>query len=376
MYKGILFSVFLGLMSVLLEKFMPPAFNGILIALLLGMLLGNLLKLPVALEPGINYTSSKMLELSILFLAVGINYTDIAALGVQPFVGVAVVVFAVLFLSFFLSKRFNCPGNTGILVGFGTAICGSSAIAALAPSLQKQNKEDVAIAMAVVNLLGTLGMLVLPWALLQIDWPSSDVASSAIGYLVGGSLHSVGNVAGAGFAIGKSAGDVAITVKLARVALLTPGLIFMTYLTQRNAEGSWKRYFKLPWYLIGFIIVTFIGFVKNGASFLGLFWMADSPAILRPVIAVIELISYFVRPVSHSIRLAGNIMAGHAVIKVFAAFAPLVLISTGIGLVVTPITILAITAIYALEVLVAFIQAYVFTILACVYLKDALHPGH
>lgn len=258
MYKGILFSVFLGLLSVLLEKFMPPAFNGILIALLLGMLLGNLLKLPVALEPGINYTSSKMLELSILFLAVGINYTDIAALGVQPFVGVALVVFAVLFLSFFLSKRFNCPGNTGILVGFGTAICGSSAIAALAPSLQKQNKEDVAIAMAVVNLLGTLGMLFLPWALLQIDWPSSDVASSAIGYLVGGSLHSVGNVAGAGFAIGKSAGDVAITVKLARVALLTPGLIFMTYLTQRNAEGSWKRYFNLPWYLIGFIIVTFV----------------------------------------------------------------------------------------------------------------------
>jgi F-type H+-transporting ATPase subunit a len=97
--------------------------------------------------------------------------------------------------------------------------------------------------------------------------------------------------------------------------------------------------------------------------------------ILRPIIAVIEVISYFVRPVSHSIRLAGNIMAGHAVIKVFAAFAPLILMSA-IGVVVTPVSILAITAIYALEVLVAFIQAYVFTILACVYLKDALHPGH
>lgn len=258
MYKGIVFSILLGLLAVLAEKLMPPALNGILIALLLGMLLGNLVRLPETLESGVNYTSSKMLELSILFLAVGINYTDIVALGFQPFLGVAAVVFIVLFMSFFLSKRFNCPGNTGILVGFGTAICGSSAIAALAPSLQKQNKEDVAIAMAVVNLLGTFGMLILPWALLQIDWPSSDLASTVIGYLVGGSLHSVGNVAGAGFAIGKSAGDVAITVKLARVALLTPGLIFMTYLTQRNAEGNWKRYFKLPWYLVGFIIVTFI----------------------------------------------------------------------------------------------------------------------
>ena len=258
MLKGIVFAIGVGLIAVIAEKFTPPAFNGILIALLLGMFLGNFSTLPTSLDAGIGYTSSKMLELSLLFLAVGINYTDIAALGVQPFAGVVLVVFVVLFLSFFLSKRFNCPGNTGLLVGFGTAICGSSAIAALAPSLQKQNKEDVAIAMAVVNLLGTFGMLVLPWALLQIDWPSSDVASSAIGYLVGGSLHSVGNVAGAGFAIGKSAGDVAITVKLARVALLTPGLIFMTYLTQRGDEGSWKRYFNLPWYLIGFIMVTFL----------------------------------------------------------------------------------------------------------------------
>ena len=258
MYKGIVFSVLLGLAAVFLEKFTPPAFNGILIALLLGILLGNTLKLPENLASGIQYTSSKMLELSILFLAVGINYADVAALGVQPFLGVAAVVFTILFLSFFLAKRFNCPGNTGILVGFGTAICGSSAIAALAPSLQKQNKEDVAIAMAVINLLGTMGMLVLPWALLQVDWPSQDVAASAMGYLVGGSLHSVGNVAGAGFAIGKSAGDIAITVKLARVALLTPGLIFMTYLTQRHSQGSWKRYFQLPWYLIGFILVTLL----------------------------------------------------------------------------------------------------------------------
>jgi len=83
-----------------------------------------------------------------------------------------------------------------------------------------------------------------------------------------------------------------------------------------------------------------------------------------------------VRPVSHSIRLAGNMMAGHAVVKVFASFAPMILISTGIGILVTPMAILAITAIYALEVLVSFIQAYVFTILTCVYLKDALSPHH
>jgi F-type H+-transporting ATPase subunit a len=124
-----------------------------------------------------------------------------------------------------------------------------------------------------------------------------------------------------------------------------------------------------------FLTVTIVGFVKNGAGFLSLFWVSSAPLALRPVLALIEIISYFVRPVSHSIRLAGNMMAGHAVIKVFAAFAPLILLS-GIGVVVTPLSILAITAMYGLEILVAFIQAYVFTILTCVYLKDALHPHH
>ena len=124
-----------------------------------------------------------------------------------------------------------------------------------------------------------------------------------------------------------------------------------------------------------FLTVTIVGFVKNGVGFLGLFWVTSAPLPLRPILALIEIISYFVRPVSHSIRLAGNMMAGHAVIKVFAAFAPLILMST-IGLAVTPLSILAITAMYGLEILVAFIQAYVFTILTCVYLKDALHPHH
>ncbi len=117
-----------------------------------------------------------------------------------------------------------------------------------------------------------------------------------------------------------------------------------------------------------FIAVTILGFVKNGASFLSLFWVSSAPLALRPVLAIIELISYFVRPVSHSIRLAGNMMAGHAVLKVFAGFAQVAAIA--------PIAILGVMAVYGLEVLVSFIQAYVFTILTCVYLKDALHPHH
>jgi F-type H+-transporting ATPase subunit a len=117
-----------------------------------------------------------------------------------------------------------------------------------------------------------------------------------------------------------------------------------------------------------FLGVTVLGLARKGTGFLAMFWVSSAPLPLRPVLAVIEVISYFVRPVSHSIRLAGNLMAGHAVIKVFAGFASVALVS--------PIAIGAMTAIYALELLVAVIQAYVFTILTCVYLKDAVGDAH
>jgi F-type H+-transporting ATPase subunit a len=117
-----------------------------------------------------------------------------------------------------------------------------------------------------------------------------------------------------------------------------------------------------------FLGVTLLGLARKGVGFLAMFWVSSAPLALRPILAVIELISYFVRPVSHSIRLAGNLMAGHAVLKVFAGFASVALVS--------PVAIGAMTAIYALELLVSVIQAYVFTILTCVYLKDAVGDAH
>lgn len=120
--------------------------------------------------------------------------------------------------------------------------------------------------------------------------------------------------------------------------------------------------------ILVFVSVTAIGFARHGLGFLQLFWVTAAPLPLRPFLALIEVISYFVRPVSHSIRLGGNMMAGHAVIEVFAAFAAVALIS--------PLSVMGITAMYALDLLAAFVQAYVFTILTVVYLKDALHPKH
>ena len=123
-----------------------------------------------------------------------------------------------------------------------------------------------------------------------------------------------------------------------------------------------------------FLTVVILGFMRNGAGFLKLFWVDSAPAALRLPLAIIELISFFVRPLSHSIRLAGNMMAGHAVLKVFAGLLAM-LIHSGLGfLAILPLGLMV--AITGLEVLVACVQAYIFAILTCIYLNDALHPGH
>ena len=115
-----------------------------------------------------------------------------------------------------------------------------------------------------------------------------------------------------------------------------------------------------------FVTVTAIGFIKHGIGFLNFFIPDDAPGWLKPPLFVIEVISYFVRPVSHSIRLGANMLAGHAVMKVFAGF----VFPMSVGGV---LPLGAMVGIYGLELLVALVQAFIFTILTCIYLNDALH---
>jgi F-type H+-transporting ATPase subunit a len=121
--------------------------------------------------------------------------------------------------------------------------------------------------------------------------------------------------------------------------------------------------------MLVFLTVTLVGLYRKGLGFLSMFWVSSAPLAMRPILAIIEVISYFVRPLSHSIRLGGNLLAGHAVIKVFAGFA-------GALGVFSVFPILAIAGFYGLELLVAAVQAYVFTILTCVYLRDAVGEAH
>ncbi len=128
--------------------------------------------------------------------------------------------------------------------------------------------------------------------------------------------------------------------------------------------------------MLVFLTVIVYGFYKNGLKFFKLFVPSGIPIIILPLIVFIEVLSFFSRPISHSVRLFANMLAGHITLKVFAGFI-VMLSALGIGGIIGAILPLAlVVALTALEFLVAFLQAYVFAILTCIYLNDAIHPGH
>jgi F-type H+-transporting ATPase subunit a len=126
-----------------------------------------------------------------------------------------------------------------------------------------------------------------------------------------------------------------------------------------------------------FLTVLIYGLYRHGFHFFNLFVPKGVPIYILPLIVAIEILSFLSRPISHSVRLFANMLAGHITLQVFAGF--IILLGTGLGVIGWiggMLPFLLVVILFALETLVAFLQAYVFAILTCIYLNDAIHPGH
>jgi F-type H+-transporting ATPase subunit a len=128
--------------------------------------------------------------------------------------------------------------------------------------------------------------------------------------------------------------------------------------------------------MLVFFTVIFYGFWKHGLQFFKLFVPSGVPWYVLPIVVPIEVMSFLSRPVSHSVRLFANMLAGHITLKVFAGFITMLGAFGFLGWLGATLPFALTVALVALELLVAFLQAYVFTILTCIYLNDAVHPGH
>jgi F-type H+-transporting ATPase subunit a len=128
--------------------------------------------------------------------------------------------------------------------------------------------------------------------------------------------------------------------------------------------------------LLVFFTVLIYGFYRNGLRFFKLFVPSGIPMAILPLVVLIEIISFLSRPISHSVRLFANMLAGHITLKVFASFVTMLGAMGVVGWAGAILPLGLTVALTALELLVAFLQAYVFTILTCIYINDAIHPGH
>ncbi|MEK6676191.1 MAG: putative sulfate exporter family transporter [Planctomycetota bacterium] len=248
-----------------MEPFSVPSPTGVrhpisaaIIAIVSGLLVGNLLTLPTGIRSGCKHIVKKMIPVAIVCTGAGLNLGTMAKLG--P-ITLAITVFSLvigLLGSYGISRLLGLGSRVSMLLGAGTGICGNSAIVAVAPLIDAKER-DVVLSIAVVNLFGLAAMFA--WPVLGRQF---ELAPDAFGIWCGTSIHAVPQVVAAGFAYGPDAGAVATLVKLVRVTLLAP-LVFVLALihskhtteSESSSRALSVHYARLvPWFVWGFLALA------------------------------------------------------------------------------------------------------------------------
>jgi uncharacterized integral membrane protein (TIGR00698 family) len=239
-----------------------------LFALLLGMAM-NFLSAEGPCAAGIEFTARQVLRLGVALLGLRITFSQVAALGWHP---VAMVVFSVavtIGISMIVARAMGFQSIFGLLTGGATAICGASAALALAAALPAHPMKERATLFTVVGVsaLSTLAMIVYPMIAHALGLDAREA-----GVFLGGTIHDVAQVVGAGYGMSSETGDVATFVKLLRVAMLLPVIVLATMITRARSRDDARPHGPrpplLPWFAVAFallIAVNSIGWIPSGA---------------------------------------------------------------------------------------------------------------
>jgi len=229
-----------------------------LFALLLGLAM-NFLSGDHVCGPGIEFSARVVLRLGVALLGLRITASQVAALGWQPVLGVVLLVVLTIGLSMLVARLMGFQTLFGLLTGGATAICGASAALALSAALPAHAQKEKATLFTVIGVsaLSTLAMIVYP---MVARWAGLD--DRLAGMFLGATIHDVAQVVGAGYGISHEAGDVATLVKLMRVAMLLPVIVFASALTrarERNTgESAGPRPPLLPGFALGFALLVLV----------------------------------------------------------------------------------------------------------------------
>lgn len=225
-----------------------PSLGAVTIAIVLGMLTGNLTRLGKTGAAGVRFAEKKLLNAAIILMGFELEFSSAADLGGAALLVVAGVIVLSLFLGYLAARFTSLPAKLALLLGIGSGICGSAAIAVCAP-IMKAERQDVGISVAAVNLLGALAIFVLPALAVRIG-----LGSDASALLLGGTVQAVGQTVAAGLRMGDSIAKLATVVKMGRVLLL--GVVALVLTQIYKEEGS--RRFPVPLFIVAFLAAVLV----------------------------------------------------------------------------------------------------------------------
>jgi uncharacterized integral membrane protein (TIGR00698 family) len=248
----------------LLPTAVGKAIGVVLVAIVLGLTIRNVFKLPVSWEPGIRFAMHTLLRVAIVLLGARIAFTDVLNIGAKAAVMIMVLVAVAFTVAHLLGNLMKIPVRLATLLATGASICGNSAIAAMSPVI-KANEEEMSFAVAVTTVLGTTGVILYP-----LIGSFFGLSATSYGTWVGTSVHDTAQAVAAGFALGPVAGDVATVVKLTRNAFLGVIIVLASFAYARWVGGliggkkmplSKRLQQSFPAFLIGFLVLVLMNTV-------------------------------------------------------------------------------------------------------------------
>lgn len=245
---GILLAGAVTLLAYLTTPFLP-GIGTALVALTGGLLLRQFISDFTNFLPGVMFSEKYILETAIILLGFGLELSRVKMLGAETAIIISMSFVVLLAAAVVLNKLFKEKGKLFWLLGAGSAICGSAAIGATAP-IVKAKEEEIGVSLAVINFLGLVGMILLPFIASSFGWEVREIS-----ILLGGILQSMGHVVGAAYAMGDDIGQLAVVVKMGRIVFLIPFLLIVFYLFKKN-EGKSKTEF--PIFILFFALAVIL----------------------------------------------------------------------------------------------------------------------
>jgi len=250
-YKsGLVVAIAIAIAAFFLAKLIP--IGAVAIAIIVGIIVGNVIKLGDSFSTGITYAEKTLLGYAIALMGIQLDFTVLSALGIKTLVLIVLGIVITIYSTVLIGRYFNIDSKLALMLGIGNGVCGASAISATAPII-KADKNSIGISIAIVNLLGTVGIFLVPF--IAISFGLNDIDA---GILIGNTLQAVGQVTAGGFSISEEAGISATAVKMGRILLLTPLIFILIYMFHLKSSDKNTKGTKVPSFIIVFVVLSLV----------------------------------------------------------------------------------------------------------------------